>query len=237
MNDRTRTRWYRFSTFLIGLGIALAILVAIRYAHIKSQQWLAVQERRIPSSRLLDVPLNVPTATSTTRPTAIPTATPTPHPSATPSLPPPLPIRLIIPKIKVNTAIIEVGWKTITRQGRAESEWTIPGYVVGHHKLSACPGEGSNIVLTGHNNTLGEVFKRLPELVAGDEIFLYTPENEFVYVVEEIRKVRAVGATAKEQAEMARLIGPTAGETLTLVSCWPYVTFTHRIFIIAKPKQ
>jgi sortase A len=244
MRPHTRNKWYTIGNVLIVLGMAILIFLGVLYFHGKSQRWLASQERQITSGQLIDIPILIPTATPTILPTCTPTAipttptlTPTPSPTNTPTPTPSPPIRIIIPGIEVNQAIVEVGWKARFRDGTAESEWITPAYAVGHHKTSACPGEKGNIVLNGHNNTLGEVFKRLPELDPGDEIFLYTLDREFVYVVEESRTVRAIGASDEERAEMRQLIGPTPDETLTLVSCWPYVTYTHRIFVIAKPRQ
>jgi len=39
----------------------------------------------------------------------------------------------------------------------------------------------------------------------------------------------------EERRENAKWIAPTDYERLTLVSCWPYTTYTHRLIVIAAP--
>lgn len=201
----------------------LFIVMIALFGYDRFNQWYISQERYIYSPLLIDIGL--PPVT----PTPIPTPTPTPVP-----LPP---IHILIPKIGVNEAIVEVDWNVVVRDERVEGRWEAASYAVGYHKTSARPGEAGNIVLNGHNNTKGQVFKRLPELARGDEILLYTPDEQFEYIVEEVRIIRATGASPQDQAEMDKLIGPTSEETLTLVSCWPFATYTHRIFVIARPKS
>ena len=71
----------------------------------------------------------------------------------------------------------------------------------------------------------------------GDRIYLYTLDEEFVYIVEKKDWVLAVGATAEDDAKHARYTARTPDETLTLTSCWPYATYTHRVYIVAKPQE
>ena len=125
----------------------------------------------------------------------------------------------------------------ISRGETAVYAWDVPSFAVGHYDTSAYPGETDNIVLTGHNNTLGEVFRHLDALEPGDEIFLYTLDDEHVYTVENKEKVLALGASASDLAKHAHYTAPTSEETLTLVSCWPWATYTHRIYVVAKPKH
>jgi len=42
-------------------------------------------------------------------------------------------------------------------------------------------------------------------------------------------------ATAQQQAELASYIVQTADNRLTLVSCWPPNSNTHRVFVVAHP--
>ena len=240
VHDSKRAGLYAFSTALIGLGTLVLVGLGAWGLLGQGKAWLADQDRRIPARPLIDVPMRIPTATPTPTFTPTPTRTPIPPtPTFTPTpTPTPLPpLRIAIPKIGLNQNIVEVALKTTSRGGQTQREWVVPAYAVGHANASARPGEPGNIVMNGHNNTLGQVFRRLPELAPGDEIRLYTQDREFTYVVQEQRIVREVGASSAERAEMSWLIAPRPDETLTLVSCWPYVSYTHRIFVIAKPKR
>ncbi len=73
-----------------------------------------------------------------------------------------LPSRLLIPAIKVDTPIVELGWSTKkTAAGAIFSEWDVAAYAAGWHKNSALPAEEGNVVMSGHNNILGSVFREL----------------------------------------------------------------------------
>jgi sortase A len=52
---------------------------------------------------------------------------------------------------------------------------------VGHCAGSVSPGEVSNVVLAGHNDMYGEVFRDLDKLRAGDEPTLYSQLGEYHY--------------------------------------------------------
>jgi LPXTG-site transpeptidase (sortase) family protein len=211
-----------FSGFLLGLGAILLALVVVFYANHLFAMWLAGQEKYLAADQLIgvDIPATTPTLTP------VPTSTPVPMPA----------VRIIIPKIDVNAVIVEIDLKVEWRQGMWQGVWDTAAYAVGHRQNSAHPGERGNIVLSGHNNTEGAVFRRLAELAPGDEVFVYTLDEEFVYVVEHVDIVRAVGASSEEKAKHAAYTARTPDETLTLVSCWPYITYTHRVYVVAKPK-
>ncbi len=107
------------------------------------------------------------------------------------------------------------------------------------HRNSAVPGGGSNVVISGHNNSLGgRVFAGLEELTVGDQVTLWNGDGgSFVYQVREKKMVRALGASAETLAFLESVIEPTSHEQLTLITCWPNWTNTHRLIIIADPHQ
>ena len=212
-----------FSCFLLSLGAILFTLVVVLCANNFLTTWLAGQERYLTADQLIGV--DIPAVTPT--PTPAPTSTPEPMPA----------VRIIIPKIGVNAAIVEIDLRIELRQGVWRGVWDTAAYAVGHRQNSANPGERGNIILSGHNNTEGAVFRRLAEMAPGDEVFVYTLDREFVYVVEKVDIVLAVGASPEEKAKHAAYTVRTPDETLTLVSCWPYVTYTHRVYVVTKPKR
>lgn len=229
--ETRKQRW--LSALAIGLGMAILLFLGLRQVYYVFYGWLDQQDHYLVSDQVVgfDIPPLTPTLTPTSTPTPVPSPTPTPEPEPMPA------IRIIIPKIGLNEKIIEIGLKRTGSGENALYVWDTAKYAVGHRNNSAHPGQPGNILLSGHNNTYGEVFRHLDRLEPGDEIYLYTLDKEFVYVVRETDKVRAVGATAEDEAKHARYTARTPDETLTLTSCWPYATYTHRIYVVAKPRE
>ncbi len=221
------TKLFLSNVFLaIGLGIVFFLLL-FYYQQLVST-WLLNNQRLIPLPTTQLPHVALPPVTST----PWPTATPLP-PTATPELQ--IPVRLAIPKIELNTAIVETGVELVEWLEGPALRWQTPDYAVGHRETSARPGERGNMVLSGHNNTAGSVFLRLSELAPGDEITVYTADETYLYQVVSSEIVLWTGADAGELARHFELGGDTADEALTLISCWPYATYTHRIYVRAKP--
>ena len=121
--------------------------------------------------------------------------------------------RIVIPAIDVDAPVIEGdGWEEL-KQG------------VGHHPGSAQPGELGNVVISGHNDIFGQIFRRLGKLAPDDEIILYAGDQPYHYVVVE---KRVVAPTEVEIME------PTDEPTLTLITCHPYLIDTQRMVVFAR---
>ncbi|MBI3941815.1 MAG: sortase [Chloroflexi bacterium] len=178
-------------------------------------------------------------------PTAIPptpTATPLPPtPTATRVIPTPTPVvyekpeRIKIPALDIDSKVLEVGWKTFQQGSQFISEWETADYAVGYHKFSALPGMESNMVMSGHNNIRGSIFRNLTDIPLGSEITVYTENHTYYYRVEDKFIIKEAGVSEEEHQKNAQWIAPTTDERLTLVSCWPVWTNTHRVIVIAKP--
>jgi sortase A len=146
--------------------------------------------------------------------------------------------RIVAKTINLDASVIAVGWNTITREdGLAVNVWTVADYAAGWHKNSALPGQGGNIVLSGHHNINGEVFRYTIELNVGDIIILYEGDQTYNYAVVDKFIVKDKGEPDAIRRENAKWIGPFNEERLTLVTCWPYTNNTHRAIVIAKPVQ
>lgn len=155
-----------------------------------------------------------------------------------PDAKPILPSRLMIPTIKADMPVVELGWSTKKdANGAIFSEWDVANFAAGWHKNSSLPGETGNIVLSGHNNVKGAVFRELDQLKRGDEIQLVAGGVEYVFTVDEVLIVPEKYANASQRAENVRYIQETADDRLTLVSCWPRNDNTHRIIVIARPAK
>lgn len=162
-------------------------------------------------------------------------------PAATPAATPPArgnPDRLVIPKIDLDTPIVDVGWDVVQRGNQRYTEWQTADNAAGRHINSARPGETGNVVLSGHHNTKGEVFRRISEqeLAVGDALYLYDSQGRrHLYQVTEVTEpLPEVGASEAQRLANARYIQPTSDARVTLVTCWPYWTNTHRIVVVGK---
>lgn len=147
--------------------------------------------------------------------------------------------RIVIPTIRVDKKVVEVGW-TVQRDvsGQAVAVWDVDKYRVGHHTGTSNPGGGGNIVLAGHSGGPAYPFNDIYYLTPGDPIQLYSAGNVYEYRVSEHILLDEVGQPLERRIENARYIGPTEEEVITMVACWPLTgpdKFTQRIVIRATP--
>ena len=150
----------------------------------------------------------------------------------------PLPYRLQIPAIDVDVPVVELGWHpAMDREGQIFSEWDVAEYAAGWHQNSALPGTTGNVVMSGHNNILGAVFRELDQLKRGHEVYVWAGGRRYTYIVERVVVVPEKYAKPEQRVANARWIGPFNDSRLTLVSCWPRNDNTHRIVVVAHLQQ
>ncbi len=119
---------------------------------------------------------------------------------------------IVIPAIGVDAPVVHgVGAESLKRG-------------VGHYDGSANPGEVGNVVLAGHNDVYGEVFRDLAQLKPGDDLTLFSQAGQYRYV---IRGWRIVAPNEVSVLE------PSTSPTVTLISCYPYRIDTQRIVVVA----
>lgn len=106
---------------------------------------------------------------------------------------------LSLPKIESELAIVEGTDPDELAKG------------VGHYKGSFYPGEGGQIVLSGHRDT---VFKRVGELELGDELVMKMPYGEASY---EIVNTKIVDAD-----DTSIITLQDQEEELILTTCYPF---------------
>ena len=80
----------------------------------------------------------------------------------------------------------------------------------GHYNGSRFPGEGSNVVLAGHRNS---VFGKLKNAAKGDEVVFNTTYGEYTYKITEIKIVNGNDNS---------IVQPLESEKLTLYTCYPF---------------
>jgi sortase A len=121
--------------------------------------------------------------------------------------------RIVIPAIEVDVPVVEGdGWEEL-KMG------------AGHRVGSANPGVRGNVVISGHNDVYGEIFRHLEDLNIGDEVVLYAGDTPYTYLV--------VAKMVVDPTEVS-LLEPTPNATLTLITCYPYMIDTQRVVIIAE---
>lgn len=130
--------------------------------------------------------------------------------------PSPGPDHLLIPAISLSQPIYPVGLRDL---GEGRFIWETLPNDVGWHYQSAVPGAGSNIVLNGHSNIMGRVFKDLYRLKVGDQISLFDNSIEYRYTVHQIIILTEGGQPWQVRLKNAQWIEPTPDERLTLVTC------------------
>ena len=166
---------------------------------------------------------------------------PTPAPSAGPV------VRVVIPSINIDRAVVRVE-QYIDANG--QPQWNTDSLFANNNRLdlvgqlatSVNPGDGSNIVLIGHNynlgwNAWGAVFLHLKKLQPGDQIFLYTENGgEYSYTVQEVVEVPWVYMDTAELERHRSLLWPTPDERVTLVTCGGanIGIWSARIYVVAK---
>ena len=176
-------------------------------------------------------PIIQPSATAAAPVSAAPTPAPTPTPR--PKQPPAT--HISIPAVGIDTKVVEVGYDLVTIEGQQVIQWQVADYAAGHNNLSANPGEGGNIVISGHDDWRGEVFRTLDKVKLGDQITLTTPKGPYRYAVTEIEYRKEVGVPLSERLATGMFLAPMPEERVTLVTCWPYGVDDHRLIVIAKP--
>jgi sortase A len=169
-----------------------------------------------------------------------PTLTPRPTLLPTPTSPPPAdkpPTRVVAPAIKMDVKVVPMGWELVERNDALISEWVVPENAAGWHLNSALPGHNENVVLSGHHNIKGKVFRYVVDLNPGDEVTLYVGDTPYNYYVVEKYILKEAGMPLSTRKKNAQWIMPSGDERLTLVTCWPYEWpgNSHRVIVVARP--
>ena len=189
-----------------------------------------------------------PSAPPTAEPTSIvilpDTSAATTRASIAPASLPPLPApsgatpdRIVIPRLALDAPVEPVGMVP-SSAAAGVYEWGVPNRrAAGWLNTTAPFAIPGNTVLDGHHNIAGEVFRNLWTLQPGDEITLFAGEMSRRYTVQQVLILPERGQPLAVRLKNARFIQPTADERLTLITCYPYESNTHRVVVVATPPQ
>ncbi len=123
-------------------------------------------------------------------------------------------VQINIPQINVNHVIVPgVDWEALKLGVGMVLNGVNPGNKQG------------NLVLSGHNDIYGEVFRDLDKLKVGDQFTVRTQTQEFVYSVTSFKVV--------EPSEVS-VMNDRGGSTVTLISCYPYKVDNKRYVVFAQ---
>ncbi|MBI5029268.1 MAG: sortase [Chloroflexi bacterium] len=130
-----------------------------------------------------------------------------------PLIVPQSPTRIVIPAIGVDWPVVE------------GDDWESLKVGVGHRIGTPNPGTRGNMVLSGHNDVYGEVFKSLEFLAMNQDIVIYAGERQYRYVT---RVRRIVPPTDLSP------LNPSRDPIVTLITCWPYRVDTFRLIVVGE---
>ena len=121
--------------------------------------------------------------------------------------------RVIIPKIGVDTVLVEGTGRADLREGP------------GHWPETPLPGMGGNFVVSGHRTTYGGPFFKLDKLKPGDRIDLLLP-----YAAASYRVTRTVVVLPSQTDVVAQ----RGKEELSLATCHPIYSARQRLVVQAE---
>ncbi len=123
-----------------------------------------------------------------------------------------IPVFLLkIPKIDLDVVVAE------------GTSYPVLEYAVGHFTGTALPGQIGNLAMAAHRSFVtGEFFNRLDEVEIGDELIVDYNNNTYVYITTDAFVVGPYDVW---------VLDPTEDATITLVTCTPITTGTHRLIV------
>jgi LPXTG-site transpeptidase (sortase) family protein len=151
---------------------------------------------------------------------------------------PEIPERIVVDKINLDAPIEIAESMNVNVSGQDVIQYLVPEkFAAGWHEGSASLGVVGNTVISGHHNAYEEVFKDLVDLKVGDTFILLSGKNAFEYVIANKMILPEKNEPLEVRLENGRWILPSKDERVTLVTCWPENTNTHRLIIVAVPVE
>jgi LPXTG-site transpeptidase (sortase) family protein len=149
-----------------------------------------------------------------------------------------IPERIVISSIDLDAPIVKSKKDEVEIASKKYTQWYAPDeFAVGWQFESAALGQIGNTVLIGHHNVFGEVFKDLDKTSEGDRILIYGSSGEkYAYIITNVMILFERDATLAQRLDNAKWTLPSSDERITLITCWPHYSNTHRLIIVARPE-
>jgi sortase A len=123
-------------------------------------------------------------------------------------------VQISIPQINVRHTIVP------------GADWEALKLGVGMVLNGVNPGDKQgNLVLSGHNDIYGEVFRDLDQLKVGDQFTVRTQTQEFTYAVTSFKIVEPTDVS---------VMNNQGSSMVTLISCYPYKVDNKRYVVFAQ---
>jgi sortase A len=151
------------------------------------------------------------------------------------------PLWIYVAEIALEAPIIPATSVTVEMEEDGKTyefiQWEAPDeFAVGWHSSSARLGKLGNTVLNGHHNVYGRVFRNLVYLQEGDFIQVYGSDDKwYTYVIANKMVLPEWNVPLETRIENAAWTLPSQDERLTLITCWPEQSASHRLIIVARP--
>lgn len=149
---------------------------------------------------------------------------------------PAVPDQIEIPAVELSASVITAEHTFTEVEGANFGQWLAPDFeAAGWHPDSALLGEAGNTVINGHHNVHGEVFGSLVNVEEGDLIRVHSRGRVYEYIVTNRLIVPETFMDAATRLDNARWLARSDDVRLTLVTCWPKESYTHRLILVAAP--
>jgi LPXTG-site transpeptidase (sortase) family protein len=141
-----------------------------------------------------------------------------------------------IPALDITGDVTPVGWRVNFHDDLQDGafEWDNPNENVGWVITSVLPDEVGNVILYGHNNIYGKIFQNLYQIKEGEKIYLQAQNKKWEYKVHYVLLLPILGADEEQVKDYQRYLQPTQDSRVTIISCYPPQSNTHRVVVIAK---
>ena len=147
-----------------------------------------------------------------------------------------IPDRIVIPSIGLDARVVVSDFNSTNVDGETFGQWLAPNELAaGWQPDSALLGRPGNTVIDGHHNEYGEVFGNLVNVKVGDEVYVYSQGKRFAFVIANRMILQELYVSLDTRLNNARWLAPTDDTRLTLVTCWPKLSNTHRLILVARP--
>jgi sortase A len=138
------------------------------------------------------------------------------------------PLRLGQPFAFIRIPAFGASWRFAVVQGTGLDQLALgPGHVPG----TAMPGQVGNFAVAGHRVTAGNPFWNLPRLRRGDRVFIDTRAGTDEYQITGRPRLVSPVSTAVLAAVPFHPGHPPARRMITLITCDPAWTGTHRLVV------
>lgn len=161
------------------------------------------------------------------------------HPSISSGLESPtIPERIEIPSVGIDDKVVIADYNTTNVDGETFGQWQAPSEnAAGWQPDSALLGQIGNTVINGHHNEFGEPFGKLVDVKIGDMVYVYSHGVKYSFIIANRMILQERFVSTETRLENARWLSRSSDIRLTLVTCWPKFSNTHRLILVARPYE